>query len=540
MTRILCLSDMHFDANKVSGVYSEDRLDNEEFLESINTRDPKHLLLEAIRNEEEPFDLIVYCGDCIDGPGGTQSFNGFQEFMTDIRGTGKVSLRGPHDDVRNHIVVAPGNHDVDRRTKEGLESFKRVMNEYLTPYRVSSDSFQNAPTYVFDDYKLIITCETTAENCATENQEVNRLIKKLEEEKGLAEENCSDTISQVIGYLDKRRINDIPTITKASEKRFLENATEIEDDNVRRGYTKVLVTHHPLLSSVEDGVSVKPYSETVGGFSFMQTCINFGYSFFVHGHLHQCSCIEVINHDVDIVRPAYQIGVPQMNVSKDVPAALLLEIEEGKPFQVIALSIDFHSHKFKEIRNLVATKRAESYANIADRILIDRDIEQIINEGKVIKNADLKNVEAASYDCALGDYYKKIDANMWPTDWKDVPIQSVELNADEQSCIHLEPDETILIFSYEEFDVPDNMILHASPISSLIRQGLRVEISHFVDPGFKGNFSFPVTNVTDHSISIKSGDPILSIEFVLLGEPVEKGWSERHPSETIDRRGYRE
>ena len=40
--------------------------------------------------------------------------------------------------------------------------------------------------------------------------------------------------------------------------------------------------------------------------------------------------------------------------------------------------------------------------NYGDKILIDKEISRLIKDNIIIKNGDLRNVEAASYDCALG------------------------------------------------------------------------------------------------------------------------------------------
>lgn len=71
--------------------------------------------------------------------------------------------------------------------------------------------------------------------------------------------------------------------------------------------------------------------------------------------------------------------------------------------------------------------------------------------------------------------------------------------------------------------------MHASPISSWLRRGISLKMSHFVDPGFKGKFCFPITNESEETIKISSRDPIMSVEIVRLGSNCLKNWTERHP-----------
>ena len=72
------------------------------------------------------------------------------------------------------------------------------------------------------------------------------------------------------------------------------------------------------------------------------------------------------------------------------------------------------------------------------------------------------------------------------------------------------------------------MVLHASPISSWLRNGIRVDLSYLVDPGFKGKFSFPVTNESNNTVYINSREPIVSVEFIKLAGTCEKNWVDRH------------
>ena len=57
---------------------------------------------------------------------------------------------------------------------------------------------------------------------------------------------------------------------------------------------------------------------------------------------------------------------------------------------------------------------------------------------------------------------------------------------------------------------------------------VQFDISYFVDPGFKGKFSIPVTNESSKSVCINAQNPIISLEFVRLANSSEHGWSERH------------
>lgn len=163
---------------------------------------------------------------------------------------------------------------------------------------------------------------------------------------------------------------------------------------------------------------------------------------------------------------------------------------------------------------------------VGDRILVDYEIAEIIKENEIVRYGDLRNVESASYDCALGYQYKKGSARF--CNWAEIDLREIEPGQNGPGGITLKPNETALIFSHEEFNIPKDMVLHASPISSWLRKGIRFDISFFVDPGFSGRFAIPVTNESEKEVTIDAQKPIISLEFVKLANPCEKGWREKH------------
>ena len=133
----------------------------------------------------------------------------------------------------------------------------------------------------------------------------------------------------------------------------------------------------------------------------------------------------------------------------------------------------------------------------------------------------------------MGYFYKRSKKRNCNWDeLQEIPLKPIG-NSVANICI--KPKESVLIYTYEKFNIPHNMIMHASPISSLARKGLRVEISNFVDPGFKGPFCFPVINESKEKIYISAREAILSIEIIMLSEYCEKGWEERHEDKLRER-----
>lgn len=230
-----------------------------------------------------------------------------------------------------------------------------------------------------------------------------------------------------------------------------------------------------------------------------------------------------------------------LDTNSDTYGAILIDTDsvEGKrfPFDSVFLKLDSIARKFKKTRNF-SNEETDTVIYQGDKILVDKEISQIIIENKIVKNGDLSNVEAASYDCALGYEYKRGDKRY--CDWSKIDAEQLQENPESPSRIEIQPGETILIYTYEEFDIPNDMVLHASPISTWLRRGIRVSLSCFIDPGFKGKFCFPVTNESEEMVEINSREPIVSVEFIKLPRTCTKSWSERHKDKEAARRNLKD
>lgn len=290
-----------------------------------------------------------------------------------------------------------------------------------------------------------------------------------------------------------------------------------------------MVTHHPLIDSVEVGKAAKKFKSTIGGYSFIKTAKEYGYNLFLHGHIHEKSCVKIIDYNSDKKTPLMQVGIPNVIIDEDKAGAVLIATEnsahKGEIINFLKIIDMTKSFKITETIDNTNNKVIDDYhGNIT---LVDRDIQQLITENTVIKNGNIRNIEAASYNCALG-YNYKIGIGKY-CKWHEIEESKIQ-SVNGPAYIELKPNETVLIYTYEDFDLPDNMIMHASPISSWLRRGISVEMSYFVDPGFKGKFCFPITNKSDDIIQISSRDPIMSVEIIKLGRNCSENWSERHPN----------
>lgn len=539
--RILCISDLHLGTNDPQGVYGE-TLSTEL---SNSLKDNKlSMLKEAIleKFEDEKIDLLFFSGDYLIGKDSVQakeSYNlAFSNFLKEIESTPEIFTDRGEYSIRDRIFIIPGNHDIDRNasSEERLNSFIMNYNAYIHPFREKSTGITKyAPLFVYDELKIIIACISTVENGGTESEIITEVIQYIENYTTDTDKN--KTKNKLLKELQKLQKKDIASIPSKTEKAFINANKELEkkDPNKYTDYKRIIISHHPLLSGIEKLRVVKEYPNTIGGFQLMNIALTFNYSLFIHGHNHEFLCLEFCDKTMGDKGNAVQLGLPSFHGDGRLESQIVVVEIGDNPDDTVTklLYLDKITRSFKEkryIRN--ENKTDNNQITSSDRILVDFEIEEIVNKAVIVKNADSSRIEAASYDCALGKKYKRGDSAY---QWKP---ETLEPSSDGPAVIEIKSRETILIYTEEIFDIPDDMLLHASPISSWSRKGLRVDLSYFVDPGFKGSFCFPVTNLSDVPIKITSREPIMSIEFVKLGKRPNNTWNMKHPQKVKERNNY--
>lgn len=536
MARIICISDLHLGSNDTQGIYGNPI--NENFTQSIGTKKGE-ILCEALAELNPKADIIIFCGDYVSGRDSAEkteeSYNEFLRLLELINSKSTDIFSDISIPVRNRIIISPGNHDIERvESGDPLRIFKEKFSGYITPFYKDTLNpiAKYAPVYIFDEFKLIIACISTVNNSSTINDDIVELRNVTEKE-----ENISAELREKLNkYYEKNVICDIPTLTSDFCRNFVKHNKAIENDGEYDDYTKILVTHHPILSGVEHGKTIKSFNYTVGGFEFLEQALIYDYSLFIHGHMHEFTCFKFDDYIFSeaMNKAGIQVGVPELKVNDTQNGVVIVDTDNtNNKSQIFLMKLDDTSLEFKQLAH-VDYSHNNTYSYISPvsqvnqaHILVDSEIVKLVQEQKVIKNGDINHVEAASYDCSLGYHYKR-----FPICGEDKLLNLVPENG-KPAEIKIPPNETVLIYTYEKFEIPDDMVLHASPIASWMRRGLRTQISHFVDPGFVGEFCFPVTNESKDEVVISSREPIISIEFFKLQSKAEKNWKTRHPDKAL-------
>lgn len=506
MPKIIHVSDIHFGTSHANNILSKP---GAEHLTSHLEESPTKYFCPAIAKFDPKADLIFFSGDFVTGKDKDKDYSAFETLLRDLAGRSNDYFNTAETlNFFDRVLIVPGNHDPERGSSDPLKAFKEKFNKYLTPYSKQENTHVRrfAPLYIFDSLKIVVYCLSTVELAAVKDPVIEFLLT----DKALAENES------LLKQLKERLYMDPAAITNKQIEQFREvNEAFIESmPNGHQEYVKIILTHHPFMPVPTP--ETKPFSGILNGASFIEFARGFGYQVLLHGHVH--TPYYSIQEDFKNKKMIH-IGTPAFG-SKDVQNGLLtLDLANKNSLQATFRMYNSIRRTFEQKSgqtlnfNLLEGKPSCSIKGSGMKLLLDKDIRELITENKVVKNGDVDRIEASSYDCALGSRYKMDEI--------------MELTPD-NNIIVLKPNEKVTVCTAEEFDIPKDMVCHTSVKSFWMHTGLVAHISNVVDPGFSGKFFFPITNVSDNDIRIPADEAILTLEFFLLDQEVEVGWTERN------------
>lgn len=158
-------------------------------------------------------------------------------------------------------------------------------------------------------------------------------------------------------------------------------------------------------------------------------------------------------------------------------------------------------------------------------ILSDKTIKAYIENGLLkISPLKLEDVQPASVDLHLSRQLKSINGD--------------EILIGDEGYV-LKPNEFILGSTEEYVEVPDSLVGIVDGRSSIGRLGILVHITAgYIDPGFRGNITLEIYNVSSESFPLVSGMSICQLILQTLTTKCENPYgSERLGSKYQDSRG---
>lgn len=148
-------------------------------------------------------------------------------------------------------------------------------------------------------------------------------------------------------------------------------------------------------------------------------------------------------------------------------------------------------------------------------ILSDKHIVEKIKNGEIVVNPlSSIDVQPSSIDLHLSEELKTING------------ESIILFEDEPYI--LKPGEFILGSTSEWVEIPNNIVAIVEGRSSVGRLGITAHITAgYIDPGFKGNITLEIANVSNQKFQLKKEMSICQIVFHELSSECENPYGSK-------------
>lgn len=147
--------------------------------------------------------------------------------------------------------------------------------------------------------------------------------------------------------------------------------------------------------------------------------------------------------------------------------------------------------------------------------LTDEEIAIEIKNGWLVKNGDARKVSGACCELCLGNVYYDLTES-------DRPIQVAP-----GQNIMIKPGHRLVLITYEELNIPDDILARIVSKGSLFSIGLS-PVATYADPGFSGNLGIVTQNIGDKYIVLPQLEPIAKADFTRLTKGVTQPYRGQH------------
>ncbi|MCU0506695.1 MAG: dCTP deaminase, partial [Chloroflexi bacterium] len=159
-------------------------------------------------------------------------------------------------------------------------------------------------------------------------------------------------------------------------------------------------------------------------------------------------------------------------------------------------------------------------------VLADRDIRARIEARSIVIDPyDPGDLQPSSVDLHLDRSFRVFRNNRYP--YIDVRqaqpdlTEMVTVGEDEGFILH--PGEFVLGQTLEWVELPDDLVARLEGKSSLGRLGLLIHsTAGYVDPGWRGNLTLELSNVSNLPIALYPGMRVGQISFLVLSSSVDR------------------
>jgi dCTP deaminase len=152
-------------------------------------------------------------------------------------------------------------------------------------------------------------------------------------------------------------------------------------------------------------------------------------------------------------------------------------------------------------------------------VLSGKQIAGLVKAGKlVIKPFEPELIQPASYDLRIGH---KILASPLSSEVHGMVIELTE----KEPSYKIHSGQMVGVLSYEKMELPLDICGRFGIRSNLARKGINAFGGLQLDPGWRGRLNLNLLNVGPEPIIITLFEPLFSVEFQMLEEPAETGYS---------------
>lgn len=165
----------------------------------------------------------------------------------------------------------------------------------------------------------------------------------------------------------------------------------------------------------------------------------------------------------------------------------------------------------------------ESFRPLGVGVLVNHQIIRAVKDGVIgIDPFDETNVHMASIDLTLDDFIITTDGD--------------KIDVSDGQAFALKGGRAVNVCTKEWIELPQDYIGRVGAMASLAKLGLMTSHGFQIDPGFRGNLQFCIFNAGQRDFELRSGDPIISIEFMPLSAlPAFHERAAKHLAEAGDR-----
>lgn len=148
------------------------------------------------------------------------------------------------------------------------------------------------------------------------------------------------------------------------------------------------------------------------------------------------------------------------------------------------------------------------------------DIKKLVEEKNIIENYNNDNVSSGSYDISMSSTLLKIKKTFKPIDLSEPEkVTNMYEKIEIKDTYNFKPNECIFVVLNEKISLPQNIVAHIRPRTSLSRLGIIINFQH-INAGYDGILNIAMYNLSPNTYKIKPGMKIGQIVFEELTDGI--------------------